>query len=67
MCEAFLCGIYQRELKYARKRLRKLKQEKKWGHWPETIDLEIETAQQLVNAAQAKIDDLHKQRANQVK
>lgn len=67
MCKAFLCEIYQQELKGARKRLSQLRQHKRWGHWPETIDLEIETAQQCVAAAKAKIDGLHMQRAGQVK
>ncbi len=67
MCQAFLCEIYQRELRGARKQLSKLRQRKRWGHWPETIDLEIENAQHGVNAAKAKIDDLHMQIANEAK
>lgn len=61
MCKSFLCDVYQQELKGAHKQVSRLQREKRYGHWLDTIDFEIKVAQRRVDAAQAKIDDLHAQ------
>ena len=58
MCKSFLCGIYQLELKGARKLLgniRKLKRE----HGIDAIDIEVANVKQCIVTAKAKIDNLH--------
>lgn len=66
MCKSFLCEVYTAELKDARKLLSKERKFKQWGKFPETIDLAVETAQQCVDTAQAKIDELHKLQQQEV-